>query len=174
MRTGKNLISQDCQVESPISNKLKLILFRRILLYSSFTPFLVVFTHSIASHSNEDLELLTQVLHTLEAPRGHSEAVNRLYQVCRVFLEFAKAFVPLQQPSFGIYNQEEDSFTFPPNLSDGSTQIDNLTSYDPLIDGGEMKYDDLESMSAYLGSCLGENTAMSGLWNMDFSNSQFM
>jgi hypothetical protein len=38
----------------------------RILLFSSFAPFLVVFTHSIASHSQEDVALLSQFLKTLE------------------------------------------------------------------------------------------------------------
>lgn len=31
---------------------------------------------------------------------------------------------------------------------------------------------DLVPMSAFLGTCLGENQAMNGLWNMDFSQSR--
>lgn len=31
--------------------------------------------------------------------------------------------------------------------------------------------EDLESMSAFLGTCLGENSALNGLWNLDFSSS---
>jgi hypothetical protein len=110
-------------------------------------------------------------LRTLEAPRGHSEAVNRLYQVCGIFLEFAKAFVSSQQPSFGFYNQEEDSFTFPLNGADPESY--NSASLYSINDGTELRSDDLESMSAFLRNCLGENTTMGGLWNMDFSNSQW-
>ncbi|KAF2014683.1 hypothetical protein BU24DRAFT_463450 [Aaosphaeria arxii CBS 175.79] len=145
-----------------------------ILLYSSFTPFLVVFTHAIASHSSEDVELLDQVLQTLEAPRGYSEAVNRLYQVCRVFLEFVKAFVPSHHPFFGSYNLEEDSFTFPSNGGESLSLAQNIGTCDPMSENQEVRNDDLESMAVFLENCLGENSGMTGLWSQDFSNSQWM
>lgn len=80
--------------------------------------------------------------------------------------------MPLLKPSFGFYNQEEDSFTFP----------DSGESVMVAGDMGTAKYEmegfeaerDLESMSAFLETCLGESSAMSGLWNMDFSSSGWM
>lgn len=141
----------------------------RILLYSSFTPFLVVFTHAIASQSKDDVELLFQVLNTLEAPRKNTEALNRLYQVCKVFVDFAKAFIQSQQPLFGFYNAQEDSFTF--SINDESTTYEWSSAFNYLERGGSgTKNDELESMSAFLGTCLGENSALSSLWNMDIPN----
>lgn len=136
----------------------------RILLYSSFTPFLVVFTHALASHSNEDILLLSTVLDTLEAPRQTTEALNRLYQICRAFLDFARSLIPSNAPSFGHYNQAEDSFTFPDdgtgNTTDMMFSASNLQNF--------AQGDDLGTMSLFLGSCLGENSALTGLWNVDF------
>jgi hypothetical protein len=60
--------------------------------------------------------------------------------------------VPLSKPSFGFYDREEDSFTF-----SGADEM------------GMGMGDDLENMSLFLGSCLGDGQAMNGLWNMDFS-----
>jgi hypothetical protein len=136
--------------------------FNRILLFSSFAPFLVVFAHSIASHSQEDVQLLSQVLQTLEAGRGISAATNRLYEDCKAFLRFATAFVRSTQNTFGLYNQEEDSVTFPlVNTSEYNTTIPDFIEGD----GFESMQDDLLPMSAFLGSYLGENQAMTGLWN---------
>jgi hypothetical protein len=63
-------------------------------------------------HSQDDVELLSQVLRTLEEGRSISAATNRLYEVCKVFLRFATAFIWSRQNCFGSYNQEDDSFTF--------------------------------------------------------------
>jgi hypothetical protein len=138
----------------------------RILLFSSFAPFLVVFTHSIASHSQEDVELLSQVLTTLEAGRSISVATNRLYEDCKAFLRFATAFVRSTQKSFGSYNQEDDSVTFPLM---GAGDYNNIIPEFDYVGGFESMQDDLLPMSAFLGSYLGESQAMNGFWNMDFS-----
>jgi hypothetical protein len=144
----------------------RVLINSRILLFSSFAPFLVVFTHSIASHSQEDVSLLCQVLKTLEAGRDISAATNRLYEDCKAFLRFATAFVGSTQSSFGSYNQDEDSVTFPLiGVGDYSTA---MPEFDPA-GGFEDMQDELQPMSAFLGSYLGENTAMNGHWNMDFS-----
>jgi hypothetical protein len=139
----------------------------RILLYSSFTPFFVVFTHSIASHSQEDVALLAEVLRTLEAIRSTSETLNQLCQMCRVFLGFAKAFVCSQQQSFGSFVELDNYFTFPTINSayDYYVGPDMMTA-----DRVECRNDDLDSMSAFLGQALGDSSAMGGLWELDFSS----
>ena len=139
----------------------------RVLLFSSFTPFLVVFTHSIASHSQGDVELLSQVLQTLEAGRNISAATNQLYEDCKAFLRFATAFVRSTQNSFGSYNQEDDSVTVPLM---GISDCNIVPEFD-AAGGFESMQDDLLPMSAFLGTYLGENQAMSGFWNIDFSQS---
>jgi len=125
-----------------------------------------VFTHSIASHSQEDVNLLGQVLRTLEAGRSISAATNRLYEVCKVFVKFAIAFVRSRQNCFGSYNQEDDSFTFP---IDSTGNYYNAESGFGPAGAFESIHDDLVPMSAFLGTYLGENQTMNGLWNFDFS-----
>jgi hypothetical protein len=148
--------------------------YHRILLYSSFTPFFVVFTHSIASHSQEDVALLAEVLNTLEAIRSTSETLNQLCQMCRVFLGFAKAFLQSQQPSFGFYNEADNSFTFSATGAISGSYEHNQTPYSMGGDGAESRNGDLDSMSAFLGVCLGDNSAIGGLWDLDFSGTQSM
>lgn len=146
-----------------------LIHHNRILLFSSFTPFLVVFTHAIASHSLEDVELLRQVLFTLEAGRNISAATSKLYEVCKVFLRFATAFVSSRQNCFGSYNQDEDSFTFPLMGGETTGQFYNAASDFRTENVLESMNGNLVPMSAFLGSYLGENQALNGLWNLDFA-----
>jgi hypothetical protein len=124
-----------------------------------------VFTHAVASNNGNDVELLTQVLTTLEAPKKNTEVLNRLYQVCKVFLEFAKAFVTSPQASFGVYNVQEDSFTFSILDADSSNGYYQVPDYG----GRDGSDNDLESMTGFLGAYLGENSSINSLWNMDFS-----
>ncbi|KAL5321049.1 hypothetical protein ACEPPN_011859 [Leptodophora sp. 'Broadleaf-Isolate-01'] len=139
--------------------------------YASFTPFLVVFTHAIAAHSPTDVSLLSQTLTTLESMRSRSETHTKLCQKCRVFLRFAKAFVSSQQqPPSGFQNEEDGSFIFSTTggdpggyFGDGGTDLGFPPSYGLGAGNG-----DLESMSAFLGSCFGENSMMGGIWNTGF------
>jgi hypothetical protein len=45
----------------------------------------------------------------------------------------------------------------------------NIVPEFDVAGGFESMQDDLLPMSAFLGTYLGENQAMSGLWNIDFS-----
>lgn len=134
----------------------------RILLFSAFTPFLVVFTHALASHSHSDVLLLSQVLITLKAGKSISAATNRLYEVCKVFVRFATAFVESRQSWVGDYDEVEDSFTFP---------LGNENQYSSISDIGEewQMGENLIPMSAFLGTCLSGNQGTGGLWGVDFS-----
>jgi len=70
------------------------------------------------------------------------------------------------QNSFGSYNQEDDSVTFPlTGPGDYNTAFPELEP----VEGFEGMQDDLMPMSAFLGSYLGESQAMNGFWNMEFS-----
>jgi hypothetical protein len=89
-----------------------------------------------------------------------------LYEACAAFLRFATSFVGSTQNSFGSYNQVEDSVTFPLiGVGDYSTV---MPDFEPAEGLGDMQ-DELQPMSAFLGSYLGENMAMNGHWNLDFS-----
>lgn len=90
-----------------------------------------------------------------------------------MFLRFATAFVLARQDCFGSYNREEDSFTFPVGLGEylavGTNTGTGTDVYDVASGFGGLEgvQGDLLPMSAFLGTCLGEN--INGLWNMDFS-----
>ena len=89
-----------------------------VLIFSSFTPFIVTFLHAVASHSPQDLQILEDVVHTLKGVREASKASKRLYQICSTFAELAKEFSQTRNSSIGIYNHQSDSL----QLADGSEQ----------------------------------------------------
>jgi len=110
--------------------------------------------------------------------RSRSETHTKLCQKCRVFLRFAKAFVQSQSqnPSSGFQNEEDGSFIF---STTATTMMGDSVGY--LADvgvgaGAEFpEYyglgagnGDLESMSAFLGSCFGEGSMMGGIWNTGY------
>ena len=84
-------------------------------------------------------------------------------------MRFAAAFVRSTHNSFGSYNQEDDSVTFPLLGIDGYNTA--IPGYDAPA-GFESMQDDLLPMSAFLGTYLGEVQAMNGFWNVDFAQTR--
>ena len=74
-----------------------------------------------------------------------------------------------RQNCFGLYNQEEDSFTFPIMGSETSSHFYSVASEFGTENVLESMNGDLVPMSAFLGNYLGENQALNGLWNLDFA-----
>ncbi|RAH80848.1 hypothetical protein BO86DRAFT_364181 [Aspergillus japonicus CBS 114.51] len=68
-----------------------------ILLYSSFTPFLVTFLHAIAAKDPESVALLVRVVGTLEnlrsPPSQQTSGAECLYQICATFAQLAQKLV---------------------------------------------------------------------------------
>ncbi|GMF77603.1 unnamed protein product [Aspergillus oryzae] len=85
---------------------------RRVLLFSSFTPFIVIFLHAIAATSSDDIQLLNEVVESLQHIRYVSPSSERLYQICSTFLQIARELVKTRQSCVGAYNQLEDSLQF--------------------------------------------------------------
>lgn len=83
----------------------------RVLLSSSFIPFIVTFLHTIAAKDMANVTLLEQVVSTLENFRNASQGSERLYQICSTFTQVAKKLVQSHPLSIGIYNQQQDSLT---------------------------------------------------------------
>ncbi|KAE8161566.1 hypothetical protein BDV40DRAFT_313021 [Aspergillus tamarii] len=83
-----------------------------VLLFSSFTPFIVIFLHAIAATSSDDIQLLHEVVDSLQHIRYVSPSSERLYQICSTFLQIAKGLVETRQSCVGAYNQLEDSLQF--------------------------------------------------------------
>ncbi|KAB8241117.1 hypothetical protein BDV35DRAFT_385211 [Aspergillus flavus] len=83
-----------------------------VLLFSSFTPFIVIFLHAIAATSSDDIQLLNEVVESLQHIRYVSPSSERLYQICSTFLQIARELVKTRQSCVGAYNQLEDSLQF--------------------------------------------------------------
>ncbi|PGH08262.1 hypothetical protein AJ79_06048 [Helicocarpus griseus UAMH5409] len=66
------------------------------LLHCPFTPYLVLFTHTIATASLDDLALLEQVSNSLESARDISEGGERLFRLCAVFFQVARLYVEVR------------------------------------------------------------------------------
>ncbi|KAF5865898.1 hypothetical protein ETB97_001966 [Aspergillus alliaceus] len=96
--------SSDCHSDADYANW--------VLLFSSFTPFIVIFLHAIAATSSEDIQLLEEVVGSLEHIRRVSPSSERLYQICSTFLQIARVLVETRHSCVGTYNQLEDSLQF--------------------------------------------------------------
>lgn len=65
----------------------------RILLYTSFTPYIVTFLHCIGSSDPADLALLQKVVATLESIASIINGCMRQYELCKALHRTAEAFV---------------------------------------------------------------------------------
>lgn len=125
----------------------------RVQLCSSFTPFIVVFLHSIAATSIEDVKLLEDVVKTLHRTRGISSASERLYSIGANFACVARGLVEARKSCVGNYDEERDIL----QLLDDS-QGGHLFSSDAQPDDlnvemmSYLTYPDAQSISAILES----------------------
>ncbi|KAJ6263667.1 ABC multidrug transporter MDR5 [Drechslerella dactyloides] len=107
-----------------------------ILLYTSFTPLIVVFLHAIASNSLSDVKLLHDFLDSIEPISDVSKDCRRLTEVTKVFCRVAKALVEGQQQhahaplALGTYSHTSNTLLLPQDHN-----IANLGS------SGEGRYD---------------------------------
>ncbi|GAW16092.1 hypothetical protein ANO14919_055150 [Xylariales sp. No.14919] len=84
-----------------------------VLHNSSFTPFIVLFLHAIATRSIADLDLLDEVVQTLQSTRQAGKSFERLYELCATFARLARHLVEAAQPCVGDYNQGTDTLHLP-------------------------------------------------------------
>ena len=80
----------------------------------------MIFLHAISAKDIQSIELLTQVVRSLETFRKVSQGAERLYQVCAPFTNIAEKLVQSQQLSVGIYNEQKDSLRLPDTPGDTS------------------------------------------------------
>ncbi|KAL4887665.1 hypothetical protein BJY04DRAFT_225557 [Aspergillus karnatakaensis] len=106
--------------------------FNWILLFSSFTPFVVVFLHAIAAKDMDSVKLLAQVVATFENFRKTSHGSERLYQICATFAQLAEKIIESQLSPIGIYDNVEDSLV----LEDvsGASSFFNQDTFQDLFD----------------------------------------
>ncbi|KAH8157903.1 hypothetical protein CIB48_g10351 [Xylaria polymorpha] len=84
-----------------------------VLHTSSFTPFIVLFLHAVATSSVDDLDLLDEVVQTLRRTRQAGKPFERLYELCSTFARLARRMVEAAQPCVGDYNQGTDTLQLP-------------------------------------------------------------
>ncbi|KAK6352925.1 hypothetical protein TWF696_004920 [Orbilia brochopaga] len=167
-----------------------------ILLYTSFTPLIVVFLHAIASNSASDVKLLHDFLDSIEPISGVSKDCRRLCEVTKVFCRVAKALVEGQQQhlhaplALGTYSHTSNTLLLPQSQDmaglgggvegryDGGGggggagvggQLPDIFMQD--IDGvSGWSEESVEAMSTFFGNWMGSSGPIVDMLNLDFSS----
>ncbi|RDW61747.1 transcription factor domain-containing protein [Aspergillus mulundensis] len=80
-----------------------------ILLYPSFTPFIIVFTHAITTSSRPDLTLLNETVRSLDLIKRVSHSAAHLHSICASFARAAAVLVTSGQPLTGLAARQDGS-----------------------------------------------------------------
>ncbi|KAF9891869.1 hypothetical protein FE257_003354 [Aspergillus nanangensis] len=138
-----------------------------ILLYPSFAPFVIVFTHAITSSSTSDLTLLQDTVKSLDLIKGLSRGSMHLYTICEAFAKTAQVLVGSRKTLTGL-EQHQDGSLFMPVSLDGSTNIAL-----PDFPWPEDTFDstmDQEDISLFLNDFIGTNRSVMGILNSNYMN----
>ncbi len=65
----------------------------RTILYSPFTPFIVIFCHVIETSNADDLQRLDQFAASLQPVLSISQAIEKLHRLCKVLYQVAALYV---------------------------------------------------------------------------------
>lgn len=144
----------------------------RILLYPSFTPFVIVFTHAVATMSAQDLALLQETVSTLDQAKHISEGAQRLYDVCKAFSDAAEVLINSRQTVTGMQQHDDGSLVFPA-VTDPQVPLATQDLAWPVwpdaaqhIDASNM------DMSMFLGNWLGANRPVMDMLNLDSADQE--
>ncbi|KAH8680093.1 hypothetical protein BGZ60DRAFT_401267 [Tricladium varicosporioides] len=142
-----------------------------VLLYQSFTPFVVIFLHAIAATSLEDVQLLDDIVGTLQNFRGTSQRSERLYQICATFARLARALTETRNSCVGAYNSQEDSLRLFPSVGQVSIfqpeSLQNSLESDML---DPLSHSEAHDISTILSSWATECPSAMDLWGMNFGD----
>ncbi|GAM85358.1 hypothetical protein ANO11243_033650 [Dothideomycetidae sp. 11243] len=83
-----------------------------VLLYSSFTPYIIHFTWTTSTLDPVDLAILEQTVAMLDRFKHISRGARRLHNVCAAFLETARVLVETQHSLSGIRQHDDGSLMF--------------------------------------------------------------
>lgn len=149
-------------VYSQTKSQVLLTDYCRILLYPSFTPFVIVFTHAITTASPDDLVLLHETVNSLELIKGLSRGSTRLYEICTAFVKTAQALADSRQTLTGL-EQHHDGLLLMPGL-DGHGQA-SITL--PDVAWPEDMYGSMNSadISGFLNDFIGTNRSAMDILN---------
>ncbi|KJK60711.1 fungal transcription factor regulatory middle homology region [Aspergillus parasiticus SU-1] len=138
-----------------------------ILLYPSFAPFVIVFTHAITTASNADLSLLQETVKSLDLIKGLSRGSRHLYTICEAFARAAQVLVESQQTLMGLEQHQDGSLVIPSTM-DGPANISlpNVPWPEDTFDS-TMSQDDI---SMFLNDFIGANRSVMDILNSNYMN----
>ncbi|KAK7707429.1 hypothetical protein SLS57_009299 [Botryosphaeria dothidea] len=143
-----------------------------ILLYPSFTPFVVVFTHAIATMSVEDLKLLQETVGTLDQAKHISEGAQRLHDVCKAFADAAAVLINSRQTLTGMQQHDDGSLVFPA-VTDPHVPMTTQDFAWPVWPDANQNLDSSNmDMSLFLGNWLGANRPVVDMLNFDAADQE--
>ncbi|KAJ4364697.1 hypothetical protein N0V83_009294 [Neocucurbitaria cava] len=111
------------------------------ILQAPFTPFIVIFCNAIQKADSSDLTSLTDFVTSLESCRTVSEGADKLYKMCRLFLQVAKLYISAKRQDMTPSSTTQTSSSYSQNnqpnyytTADG-TQLDlnAMTEFDPYL-----------------------------------------
>ncbi|KAA8646016.1 uncharacterized protein ATNIH1004_007438 [Aspergillus tanneri] len=71
------------------------------LLHCPFTPFIILFCHTICTSSLDDLTRLKEFLDSLETAKASFKSIEKLHQLCNVFYRVARLYLNSLEPGKG-------------------------------------------------------------------------
>ncbi|KAK6355846.1 hypothetical protein TWF718_000227 [Orbilia javanica] len=74
------------------------------ILYSPFTPFIVLFCHVIETSNVDDLQLLDQFAESLQPALSTSQAIEKLFRLCKLLHQIAALYIEAK----GQQQQDKD------------------------------------------------------------------
>ncbi|KAF2452502.1 C6 transcription factor [Lineolata rhizophorae] len=137
-----------------------------VLLYPSFTPFVIVFTHAIGTTDLDDLALLSETVHSLDMLKHLCHGSKRLFNVCKAFLNAAEALINSRQTLSGLHQHDNGSLVLSPGTNPQTQQMPISDFVWPTEDFnfGASNMD----MSAFLSGWLGANRPVTEMLNLEF------
>ncbi|KAL1957349.1 hypothetical protein VTO42DRAFT_6138 [Malbranchea cinnamomea] len=161
-----------------------------ILLYPSFTPFVIVFTNTITTSNTSDLSLLQNTVLSLEPIRSLSQGSSRLYEICKAFLNTAQVLIDSRQTLTGLEQIDDGSLIMPLNSSSPSssavavpvaeTQTDGTAARANLVALPEVTWpEDMmqevsmssADISGFLNEFLGASRPVGDMWSLNYMDS---
>ncbi|PNS15187.1 hypothetical protein CAC42_8188 [Sphaceloma murrayae] len=126
-----------------------------ILLYHSFTPFVIHFTRTVSTLDPNDLALLAQAVDMLDSVKDVSKGSRRIYNVSKAFYDTAEVLVQSQQAVRGFEQHDDGSLMIAEGLAG------NISA--PVTDANWAAWsvpfatvDRNADMSMFLGNWLGD------------------
>ena len=148
------------------------------------TPFTVLFCHIIANYQDceEDLNLLERFVRSLHRSRSVSEGTEKLFQLCSVFWNVAKAYVHVKNQELSEHHGTSNAMetnndqTLPQSVTGDfdeylsalglAPQPAQMGSTDLTVPGYQLE----EDISTYLQNFYSGNASLYGLLEHDLGN----